>query len=210
MKPTGLKEFAYNSIKKMLLDGKIKPGDRVMEADLAEEISVSRTPVREAINQLVAAGFIIEKPRHGLFAVKFTEKQLKDIGTVRSALSMLAFDQCCEFMDEEKAELLTEAYQAMVSACESGDFSAVSRADGQFHKTIAQLTGNDTLYSYICDLEDLSIYSRQMDNYVYNKEHLLESHSKMYHAILSRDRDYADSMMSWKNVQNRFQPKENE
>lgn len=204
MKPAGLKEIAYNQIKQMLLDGTIKPGDRIREDLLAQQISVSRTPVREAINQLIVAGFVKDVPRHGLFAMKFSPKELADIGTVRSVLSSLAIEQCCANLTPDKEKQLTKAYHQLMDACENGDFSQISWYDGMFHKTIAKLSGNEKLHSYICDLEDLLIYSRQMDNYSYSIDNLIQAHQQIYQSILSKNSESTEEIMSWRNVKAKY------
>lgn len=183
----GLKEFAYREIKTMLLTGRIKPGDRIREDHLAQELSVSRTPVREAVNRLASEGFIQELPRRGLFAARFTKKQLYDIATVHENLSLLAIQQCVAALDEKKKEKLAEVFDCYKDACMRGDSASTAKYDTLFHVTIAELTGNRTLYEYICELEDMITYARFSDNYTYGEGGFYQFHQNVFDAIMNED-----------------------
>ena len=81
-----LKENAYKIIKNKILGLEIKPGSRIWEDRLANEISMSRTPVREAINELASEGYVNKIPRKGVFCLELTKDQIKEILDVREVL----------------------------------------------------------------------------------------------------------------------------
>ena len=85
-----LRERVYDQLKRRLLTGKIRPGTRMMEVDLASDLGVSRTPVREAIRELGKEGLVTIEPRRGAFASEISVKDMIDTLTVREELDALA------------------------------------------------------------------------------------------------------------------------
>lgn len=102
MKHPSLKETAYKLIKEKLLNLEFAPGSRLREDHLAEKISMSRTPVREAVNQLVREGLINSVPRKGLFFIELTKEKINDLIDVRTGLESLAVMKCIDRIDEIK------------------------------------------------------------------------------------------------------------
>ena len=103
-----LREIVYEELREGILTGAIKPGTRMMEVDLAEEMGVSRTPVREAIRKLEKEGLVTIRPRKGAYASDISVKSMMDILEVRSNLEGLAAYLAAERMSPEKKEALVK------------------------------------------------------------------------------------------------------
>ena len=190
-----LKDQAYEAIKQRLLRGEITPGSRIREDLIASELSVSRTPVREAINQLHKAGFVEIVPRHGIFAATITKETLLELTRVREALAVLAVKACCErIMPEEIGELenLLRLYE---EACDRQDLHERSICDGMYHKRIAEYSGNGILYSYLSDIEDMAMYSRNMVNYSFFRTDSRRVHREILEGIRNRNPEAAMEAM---------------
>ena len=84
-----LRDVVFNTLRKAILTGELKPGERLMEIHLANRLGVSRTPIREAIRKLELEGLVIMIPRRGAEVAQITEKSLKDVLEVRRALDAL-------------------------------------------------------------------------------------------------------------------------
>lgn len=199
MKHLGLKDTAYKLIKDRLLSGKIKPGERIREDLLAEEISMSRTPVREAINQLSAEGFVNQIPRKGIFANEITREELFDIIEIRVLLESYAAKVCSRTITEEQLKELEDVFLKFKNALLIKDKVKYGLYDGMFHKKIAEFTGNKKLYYYICDIEDSVVFIRRMDNYnlkhKLTEEESIRSHEDIFNAIKNRDEEAAFNAM---------------
>ena len=103
-----LRDVVFESLRKAIVEGSLKPGQRLMEVQLAEQLGVSRTPVREAIRKLELEGFVIMLPRKGAYVADMSVKDIIDVLEVRSALEGLAANLAAERMDEKEVENLKE------------------------------------------------------------------------------------------------------
>lgn len=195
MKHLGLKEKAYYLIKERLLNGVIKPGERIREDLLAEEISVSRTPVREAINQLIAEGFVYQIPRKGLFATKFTKEELIDIVEIRVMLESYAVKKCCQNITDKEIRELETIFNNLKDALLKDDFVNAGVYDGMFHRKIGEFSRNNKLSSYVNDIEDLVVFARRTEAYnsqpKYKGEDSIKQHENILMAIKNRDEEAA-------------------
>ena len=86
-----LRDVVFNTLRKAILTGQLKPGERLMEVHLADKLGVSRTPIREAIRKLELEGLVIMIPRRGAEVARITEKSLRDVLEVRRALDALSW-----------------------------------------------------------------------------------------------------------------------
>ncbi|HBW12591.1 MAG TPA: hypothetical protein DEF30_02045 [Proteiniclasticum sp.] len=193
MKISGLKEYVYQELKNKLIMNHFKPGERIWEEHLAEELGVSRTPVREAINQLVAEGFIENRPRKGIFAAEITKDELRKMLDVRLALESLAIKECCKNITEEQMKELDAIYQTFAKALEDEEYSKASQWDSEIHRFIAQVANNKKLAAYVNDIQDVFAYTRGY-NIKWTKEKADRSiweHKKIIEAIKSRNEEVA-------------------
>ena len=93
-----LRDVVFNTLRKAILKGELKPGERLMEIALAERLGVSRTPVREAMRKLELEGLVVMIPRRGAQVANITEKDLNDVLEVRIALENLSIENACARM----------------------------------------------------------------------------------------------------------------
>ena len=96
-----LRDVVFNTLRQSILRGELKPGKRLMEIQLANQLGVSRTPIREAIRMLELEGLVIMIPRKGAQVAKITEKDLNDVLEVRLGLEELAARFACERISPE-------------------------------------------------------------------------------------------------------------
>ncbi len=99
----------FNTLRQAILRGELKPGERLMEIQLANKLGVSRNPIREAIRKLELEGLVLMIPRKGAEVAEITEKNLRDVLEVRCALEELAVQLACDRMDEEGVRELRAA-----------------------------------------------------------------------------------------------------
>lgn len=193
MKVSGLKEYVYYELKKKLINNQYKPGERIWEEQLAEELDVSRTPVREAINQLVAEGFIENRPRKGIFAAEITKEELAKMLDVRIALESLAIKLCCKQIKEQQITELEDILLQFERTLHHQEFSKASQWDSEIHRYIAKVTDNKKLISYINDIQDVFAYTRGT-HITWTEEKVqrsIEEHRGIVEAIKERDEQRA-------------------
>jgi len=187
-----LRDVVFNTLRKAILTGTLKPGERLMEVHLANRLGVSRTPIREAIRKLELEGLVIMIPRRGAEVARITEKSLKDVLEVRRALDALSVELACDRITSEDTRRLWEACQEFERAARGKDASVIAKADVALHDIIVEATGNLRLQQLVNNL------SEQMYRYrfVYIREesrhdNLVKEHREIYESIASRDKERA-------------------
>lgn len=187
-----LRDVVFNTLRKAILTGQLKPGERLMEVHLANRLGVSRTPIREAIRKLELEGLVIMVPRRGAEVARITEKSLRDVLEVRRALDALSVELACERITGEDIDRLYKACQEFERAARNEDAAVTARADVALHDIIVEATGNKRLQQLVNNL------SEQMYRYrfVYIKEEsqhdiLIAEHREIYESIAGRDKERA-------------------
>ncbi|HEY8344582.1 MAG TPA: GntR family transcriptional regulator [Bacillota bacterium] len=193
-----LKQRAYQLIKEKLLNQEFSPGARIREDLLAEEIEMSRTPVREAINQLTAEGFIKNIPRKGLYCIEPTQKEIADLLSVRKYLEMLAIEQCVEKITGEDLDELDRYIKLYEEALAVEDFKTCNKYDSAFHMGIAKATKNQRLIKFLSEIDDFMHIARAMEKKTMPKdraEKALNQHKKILAYIRSGEVEMARKEM---------------
>jgi len=140
-----LPERIYKHLKKDILDGIYKPGERLHETELAEKLNVSRTPVREAFNRLGAEGLVTITPRRGVFVTDLTPKNINDLYELREALEILAVNLAVPKMTGANLERLNGLVKRAKSLNTKENSKQFFELDKEFHDTLIELTGNTYL-----------------------------------------------------------------
>ena len=104
-----LRDVVFHTLRRAIMQGDLKPGERLMEIKLANRLGVSRTPIREAIRMLELEGLVTMVPRKGAQVAEITEKDLKDVLEVRIGLEELAVKFVCQRIDDRQLRELQEA-----------------------------------------------------------------------------------------------------
>lgn len=194
MNHPSLKESAYNIIKHRLLNLEFPPGSRIREDLIAEDIGMSRTPVREAINQLVSEGLINSTPRKGLFFIDLTMEEINDIIDVREQLECLAVKKCIDRIDENGLNRLEEIIKSAEESLRQEDYKMCNELDSSFHQEIVQSTGNRKLIQYLKEVEDFMHIARAMEKMTLARQRVeksLEQHWSIFDSIKARDKTAA-------------------
>lgn len=183
-----LRDLVYDELKMKIMTGLIAPGTRMMEVELAEEMGVSRTPVREAIRKLEKEGMISIEPRRGAYASSLSNQDMVDILEVRQTMEGLAADLATiRFTEEQKNELL-EVSQAFNQAVEKGDMEQMISLDTLFHHLIVQGTGNKLLAVMVGQLQDMVLRFRYLYYDDFRRaEKMPQEHKEILDAILGGD-----------------------
>lgn len=135
----------YELLKQAICDGEFEPGQWLQENELAEKLSVSRSPIREALRQLSADGLVVEVPNKGVFVREFTAKDIEEIFDIRVLMENYAIDKIDEHLSDENCTELKNCMKEVESSFSRQDLSSYIEADTQLHDLIIKLSGNDFL-----------------------------------------------------------------
>jgi DNA-binding GntR family transcriptional regulator len=187
-----LREVVCETLRAAIVEGVLNPGERLMEIQLAEELGVSRTPVREAIRKLELEGFVVMVPRRGTYVADLSIRDVNEVYEVRTALDILAAGLAAERITEEELEQMERILVQIGNDIERGNMEAIVDADGQFHDILYQASRNDRLVGIINNLrEQLTRFRSISMAYPGRLKNTLEEHSRLVEAIAMRDVELA-------------------
>ena len=191
-----LRDVVFRTLREAILKGKIKPGERLMEIQLAKKLGVSRTPVREAIRMLELEGLVTMVPRKGAAVAAISEKTLRDVLEVRRALEELSVMLACERMTWEQFDELRAANTRFARAAEGEDITLISKTDEDFHDIIYQSTGNDKLILLLNQLRE-QMYRYRVEHIKMKERRsiLIKEHQEIIDALRERNADIAVAVM---------------
>src|SRR5690606_19153041 len=128
-----LRELVFEAIREAIIEGTLEPGERLMEAQLAEDLGVSRTPVREAIRQLELAGLVVMIPRRGAYVADISLKDVADVFEIRGALEALAASLAADRATDEEIQQLQSLLVEIERSVEARDVDLLVELDTRFH-----------------------------------------------------------------------------
>ena len=156
-----LRDVVFNTLRDAILTGKLVPGERLMENQLAEKLGVSRTPVREALRMLELENLVELVPRKGAQVLDMSEKDITNILEVRSALEGLATSLACKKMTKEDLQQLKNMEVNFEKAVADNDVEHFVDIDEDFHDLIFAATENDKLINIFRNLR-IQLYRYRM------------------------------------------------
>ena len=191
-----LRQQVYEALKRIILQGDLASGERVVETKLAKQLEVSRTPIREAIGQLKREKLIVSKPNGGFMVATLSVKDAAQLYDCRIALEQLSVEAACQQITPRQLKQL-EKYVALAeelvkSQSSKPDILKLLEVDYQFHHLIATSSGNQWLLTLLEQVFDKMALLR-----VQTTKHnplVLEirlEHREIYEAIALRDSEMA-------------------
>ncbi|MGQ9645591.1 MAG: GntR family transcriptional regulator [Thermodesulfobacteriota bacterium] len=153
-KKKSLREEVYESLKKSILHGKLKGGQRLIEETLANAIGISRTPVREAFHKLERDDLVIKLPKGGFAVREFTKEDVNEIFGIRSALESYAAYLATLHIAPEKLSQLEKKVKESEEALEKGDEEKVVQLNTEFHDLIYKSCKSKKLLEMINNFRD--------------------------------------------------------
>ena len=129
-----LRDVVFNTLREAILKGDLKPGERLMELQLASKLGVSRTPIREAIRMLEQEGLAVTTPRKGAEVAKMTLKDMEDVLEIRDALDELAVRIACQKISDEQLKQLEDMKELFEKSTQTGNVKKIAEADVTFQR----------------------------------------------------------------------------
>ena len=185
-----LRDVVFNTLRQAILKGELKPGERLMEIQLANKLGVSRTPVREAIRNLELEGLVLMIPRKGAEVAEITRQDMEDVLEVRTALEELAVKDACDHItDAQLSELKKASNEFKKALLEGKDLVTCADADMHFHDVILSATNNRRLIQMLNNLSE-QMYRYRMEYLKDERTHktLIEEHDAIRRALKKHDK----------------------
>jgi DNA-binding GntR family transcriptional regulator len=188
---------AYQVIKDMIIERKFKPGEKIPQEKLADELGISRTPLVNALKYLEHEKLIQVLPRRGYFVRLFTQKEMIYIFELREVLEGLATRRACQEITGEQIHVLNEFFNKFKGLNQISDFKAYAREDRSFHNFIVEIGAKEFLKS-ILQTYNIIAFSYQLDNaegLVRPPSDTIGEHLAIIKAISDRNPGQAEDLM---------------
>ncbi len=134
-----LSEIVAGSLRQALHDGAYVCGERLVELKIAHEMSVSQNTVRDALRILESEGWVVKRPRHGVYVREFNREELRELYALRAALETLALSWACEYASREKLEGLKKHIEETRQQVQMGNSYAAREALFRFHTDVTRM-----------------------------------------------------------------------
>lgn len=157
-----LRDVVSETLRQAIKDGVLKPGERLMEIQLAEELGVSRTPIREAIRKLELEGFVVMVPRRGTYVADISLKDISQVFEIRSALEELAAGLAAERITPDELEYLERMLVEINEFIDKGEFDKIVDADVRFHDVLYHASRNTRLVEILHNLREQMLRFRSI------------------------------------------------
>lgn len=190
-----LSEKVARAITDGLLDGSLKPGDPLVENDLARLLGVSRSPIREALHELVRAGIVDKLPGRGARVRRWTRRDLEELFSIRALLEGHAAKLACEHASEQDIADLRAIVRKMDAASPKAQANALVDLDLSFHRRLWASTGNTLLNTTLEDLSDRVRLFLTLERRAGRSAKLAARHRPIVEAIAARDPQRAELVL---------------
>jgi DNA-binding GntR family transcriptional regulator len=140
-----LREKVLDVLREAIIQGDFKPGQALVESDLATRLGVSRAPIREALQVLSADGLLDVIPYHGTTVRALTKTDIEELYSLRSVLEVFAMRRVVARGDPEIPRALRQVYEDMLDSAHQGDLKQVNLIDRRFHDTLIEMSGHRLL-----------------------------------------------------------------
>ncbi|MET2832894.1 GntR family transcriptional regulator [Mesorhizobium shangrilense] len=191
-----LRARTFTALRGQILDGSLKPGERVSERKIAEMLGISTTPIKEALRRLEAEGLVVTLPRRGTYIAAFSTEKVHEMALIRAAIEGVAARIAAQKAKDADLSQLRSQIEVMRAATAAGDFGDVVNANEGFHEIIQGLAANQYLSQI---LGVLRVYDRSNRVRVLSRcdefERAFREHLQILTAIEGADPDGAEAAM---------------
>lgn len=184
-------EKVYEKVKVLAIDYHFRPGERVNEVELATQLGVSRTPVREALNRLAKDGFMNFVPNRGFYSRDLTPEGVRELYEVRMVIEQATFRFACLRASDDEIAATTAIWEEVSQhrpEQAKPDWAKIAEIDERFHMEIARISHNNRLYEMLDSLNSLSRFFRRIDlETPVRRNNAYDEHVEIIAALRQRD-----------------------
>lgn len=191
-----LRDEAYLTLRRAILAGDFRPGDRLVEREVAAKLHLSRSPVREAFRRLEQEG-LVNVSRQGVFVQELDSREMADLYEVRQHLEILVARLAARRFRPGHLPRLQEVLQAMSRAAEFRDQEALSAEGSRFHAALGEIAGNRRLARMTASIaEEIDRYRHLNLAQAPRSATALDEHHSLMQAVVARDEAAAERLMA--------------
>jgi DNA-binding GntR family transcriptional regulator len=194
--PNSLHDEVASRLRDLIFSGELAPGAFIDEVAMSEVLSISRTPLREALKVLAAEGLVRHEPRRGCFVNQVTEKDLDDIFPVIALLEGRCAFEAARNATEADLEALEDLHERLNKHAKAGRITQYYEANYAIHEAIITLADNRWLAQVIADLRKILKLARLQQLHAPGRlQQSLSEHMAVFAALKARDPEGAEAAM---------------
>jgi DNA-binding GntR family transcriptional regulator len=186
---------ATEALRDLILRGGARPGSRLTEIGLSQQLSLSRATIRTALHQLANEGLVVQVPYTDWQVASLSGADAWELYTLRASLEALGIRLAVGALTQEREQMIAAALDALVAACRTGDRAAVADQDLGLHSTIVELSGHRRLREHHRLVrQQIRLYIAWSDALMPDVDAIIETHRWLVDAMLQRDAERAASL----------------
>jgi DNA-binding GntR family transcriptional regulator len=187
-----LEAQAADLLRRQILRGELRAGERLLEIPLAERLGLSRGTIRAALRRLIEERLVCHIPYTGYQVIEFSDHDLWELYTLRGALESLGARLAALRMDGQCIQQLRAAFAQLVAAAQSQDHERADRLDRELHKLIVTLSGHERLLQHYLRVENQFRVYIALSNREVDAREICESHRELVESICAGDAERAE------------------
>ncbi|OHB54578.1 MAG: hypothetical protein A2Y12_09655 [Planctomycetes bacterium GWF2_42_9] len=202
-----VQENIYSGLRKMILTGRLRPGERIVERTLAEKFGYSRVPIRESLIRLRAEGLVTSETNKGFMVRKYTKQDVIELFEIREIIEIYAAGKAAELADDKQIKAIERAYLSMGVFIEklenTGELVIADKvkSDHEFHTSIIDASKNSHLNGvlHVTHGDQILLFlgpNRTIDHWLTDAKEVFEIHSRICKAIKNHNSEDAKKFMS--------------
>lgn len=186
-------DLVFNTLMEDILSGRLKPGEKLNISEISERLGVSRTPVREALKQLMSVGLVENVPHRSPFVKKLSIEEIIELYYIRAALEGVASRLASQRLSDKQIQELERLCKRMEAKARSGKYEDFSENNSKFHFLVYEATNSPRL-------QEMALhYYRQCEQYRAlvmelpgSYDEVCQEHKNILNAFKERDLEKAD------------------
>jgi DNA-binding GntR family transcriptional regulator len=187
-----LRDEIRDQLIEQILNGKLAPGERIVEMRIAQQFGVSQAPVREALRDLDLLGFVVSSPFRGAIVRQISVEELVQLYPIRAVLEGLAARHAAQRMDQPTLKKLEGLLTTMRTAAARGDHRRADEADFKFHLTLVEASGNRLLQQIWDRMRLATTTFLTVSKSHHSLREIVERHAGVMDALRTHDPDAAE------------------
>lgn len=187
--------LVHEQLRSMIIEFQLRPGERLNEMHLSEQLGVGRTPVREAINRLLIENLVDFRPNRGFFIRQVDVTEIEDLFEMRGIVEVGAVRLVVARAEDFDITSLAEHWQTVLDNYSDTNPDDLVRQDALFHERLAVLSGNGALLASVRRINSRIHFVRWADLHGHERKGTFDEHAAILAAIIDRDADSAAHMM---------------
>jgi DNA-binding GntR family transcriptional regulator len=191
-----LRDQVYDYLRDAILSGRLEPGRHIVERDIAAQMQISTTPVKEALRRLEQDGLVTNRPRRGVHVSDLALTSVSEVVEIRAMLEGMAARLAATKMTSEQRRQLAQQVERMQGLTDTLSEEELFLANSEFHATIRQIGANQMINKFVAEIRSFDLgVRRQALHYPEEVRRGFAEHQQIFQAITDRDGQRAEQLM---------------